>query len=280
LFEARAPKNKALISEIGGTVTISDRDGQAVISILSQDAGQEIYDLTGIILDKSLEDGMEIEVGQRLFMDMEGEETFSRRKGVVKLNDKQLTVKGTEADQREYLVPADTAVWVKDGDVVKIGQQLTEGHVNVQELYMIAGMGAVQHYIIKEVMDVYAIQGEAINDKHLEIIVRQMMSRVRVKDGGETTLLPGRIYELPDFIEENERVVKENGRPAIGERLLLGITKVSITTASFLASASFQETARVLIDAAVTGREDRLVGLKENVIIGKLIPVGTGYKRN
>jgi DNA-directed RNA polymerase subunit beta' len=105
-----------------------------------------------------------------------------------------------------------------------------------------------------------------------------MMSRVRVKDGGDTMLLPGRIYELADFLEENLRVEAEAGTPALGERLLLGITKVSLTTASFLASASFQETARVLIDAAVTGREDRLTGLKENVIIGKLIPVGTGYR--
>lgn len=278
LFEARAPKNKALVSEIGGTVTLSEREGQTVISILSQDAGREVYDRAGMILDKNIEDGLEIEPNQRLFMDMEGEEVFSRRKGLVRLTDETLTVQGTEADQREYLVPTDTAVWVKDGDVVNVGQQLTEGHVNVQELYKVAGASAVQHYIIKEVMDVYAIQGEAINDKHLEIVVRQMMSRVRVKDGGDTALLPGRVYELADFMEENNRVVKEKGRPAIGERLLLGITKVSLTTASFLASASFQETARVLIDAAVTGREDRLVGLKENVIIGKLIPVGTGYK--
>ena len=278
LFEARAPKNKALVSEIGGTVTLSEREGQPLISILSQDAGREVYDRAGLILDKNIEDGMEIEPNQRLFMDMEGEEVFSRRKGLIHLTDKQLTVQGTEADAREYLVPPDTAVWVKDGDVVSVGQQLTEGHVNVQELYKIAGSGAVQHYIIKEVMDVYAIQGEAINDKHLEIMVRQMMSRVRVKDGGDTALLPGRVYELSDFTEENNRVAEEKGRPAIGERLLLGITKVSLTTASFLASASFQETARVLIDAAVTGREDRLVGLKENVIIGKLIPVGTGYK--
>ncbi len=278
LFEARAPKNKALVAEIGGTVTLLDRDGQTVISVLSQTAGQEIYDRAGIIVDKSIEDGTEVEPNQRLFMDMEGEEFFSKRKGVIKLTDKQLIVQGSELDHHEYVVPQDTAVWVKNGDVVNVGQQLTEGHVNLQELYKVAGASAVQHYIIKEVMDVYAIQGEAINDKHLEIMVRSMMSRVRVKDAGSTTLLPGRVYELADFLEENLRAKEENGQPAIGERLLLGITKVSLTTASFLAAASFQETARVLIDAAVTGREDRLSGLKENVIIGKLIPVGTGYK--
>jgi DNA-directed RNA polymerase subunit beta' len=278
LFEARPPKSEALIAEIGGTVRLSERDGQAVISILSQEAGQEVYDRSGIILDKNMTDGAEVEPNQRLFMGIEGEEAFAKQKGIVHLTEEQLIIQGTEADQREYLVLPDTAVWVQDGSVVSIGQQLTEGHVNIQQLYKLAGAEEAQQYIIREVQGVYAIQGEAINDKHLEIIVRQMMSRVRVKDGGDTTLLPGRVYELDEFLEENERVGQEKGKRAIGERLLLGITKVSLTTASFLAAASFQETARVLIDAAVTGREDRLVGLKENVIIGKLIPVGTGYK--
>ncbi len=278
LFEARPPKGEAIIAEIGGTVTLLERDGQTVISLLSQEAGQEVYDRVGIFLDKALRDGEEVQPNQRLLMDMEGEEVFAKRKGIVRLTDERLLIQGTEADLRESVVPQETTVWVRSGDVVTMGQQLTEGHVNVQNLYAIAGADAVQQYIIREVQEVYAIQGEAINDKHLETIVRQMMSRVRVKDAGETRLLPGRVYELAEFSEENARLIVEKKKPALGELLLLGISKVSLTTASFLAAASFQETARVLIDAAVTGREDRLTGLKENVIIGKLIPVGTGYR--
>ncbi len=130
---------------------------------------------------------------------------------------------------------------------------------------------------MREVEQVYAIQGETINDKHLEIIVRQMLSRVRVREAGDSKLLPGRVVELSEFNEANRDAETAGTAKAVGERLLLGITKVSLTTRSFLAAASFMETARVLIDAAVTGKEDPLTGLKENVIIGKLIPVGTGY---
>jgi DNA-directed RNA polymerase subunit beta' len=278
LFEARPPKREAIVAEIGGTVKLLEREGQTVISLLSQEAGREAYLRAGIILDEHITDGAEVQPNQRLFMDVEGEEVFSKRKGIVKLTEKELAIEGTEADQREYAVPPEMAVAVKDGDIVRTGQQLTEGHVNVQHLYGVAGVEEVQRYVIREVQDVYAIQGEMINDKHLEIIVRQMFSRVRAKDGGGTSLLPGRVYEYAEFMEENERAAAEQKEPAIGERLLLGITKVSLTTASFLAAASFQETARVLIDAAVTGREDRLSGLKENVIIGKLIPVGTAYQ--
>lgn len=280
LFEARNPKANALIAEIGGTVSISNRDdGSKVLSILSQEAGRESYNTAGIILDEKITNGATVEPGQRLFMDMEGEEVFSKRAGNVKVSEKELVIQGTEADHSEVVVPPDVSITVEDGSIVRAGTQLTEGHVNVQELYTIAGAEEVQRYIIREVQNVYAIQGETINDKHLEIMVRQMMSRIRVKDSGETNLLSGRIYELADFLEENENMEKGGGKPASGERLLMGISKVSLTTTSFLAAASFQETARVLIDAAVTGREDRLTGLKENVIIGKLIPVGTGFRK-
>jgi DNA-directed RNA polymerase subunit beta' len=166
---------------------------------------------------------------------------------------------------------------VKDGEEVSAGEQLTEGHLNVQDLFTVAGVRAVQRYILKEVQQVYAIQGETINDKHLEIIVRQMLSRVRVHESGDTDLLSGRIVELAEYLAANKKAEAAGKKLAVGERLLLGITKVSLTTRSFLAAASFMETARVMIDAAVTGRADNLEGLKENVIIGRLIPVGTGY---
>jgi DNA-directed RNA polymerase subunit beta' len=175
-------------------------------------------------------------------------------------------------------VPLNTSLEVANGDSVVAGQQLTEGHLNVQELFAQAGIRSVQRYILREVQQVYGIQGETINDKHLEIIVRQMLSRVRVRDVGDTDLPPGRVVELQLFQKANKKAEEESKQPAIGERLLLGITKVSLTTNSWLAAASFMETARTLIDAAVTGKEDMLRGLKENVIIGRLIPVGTGYR--
>jgi len=151
--------------------------------------------------------------------------------------------------------------------------------VNLQDLYRVASREEVQRYIIREVQAVYAMQGEIINDKHLETIVRQLFSRVRVKDQGDANLLPGRIYETWEFEEENRRVTADGKKAAVGEILLLGISRVSLSTSSFLSAAAFQETAQVLIDAAVTGKEDHLLGLKENVIIGKLIPVGTGYRQ-
>lgn len=181
-------------------------------------------------------------------------------------------------DECEYTVPSNTTLYVKNGEKVTSGQQLTEGHLNVQALYTAAGVRAVQRYILREVQQVYAIQGETINDKHLEIIVRQMLSRIRIGDAGDTNLIPGRVVERSEFLHENVQAKEAGKREATGERLLLGITKVSLSTNSFLAAASFMETARVLIDAAITGRVDELSGLKENVIIGRLIPVGTGYR--
>ena len=189
----------------------------------------------------------------------------------------QIVVENSK-ESREYIAPPNATLFVKKGATVSAGQQLTEGHLNVQALYAAAGVRAVQQYILREVQQVYAIQGETINDKHLEIIVRQMLSRIRITDAGQTALIPGRVVEMSEYLEENKKAKAEDKTTAAGERLLLGITKVSLSTNSFLAAASFMETARVLIDAAITGREDTLGGLKENVIIGRLIPVGTGYR--
>jgi DNA-directed RNA polymerase subunit beta' len=198
--------------------------------------------------------------------------------GTVAVQNNELIVRGRGKDVREYTVPLNTTLNAKEGETVVAGQQLTEGHLNVHTLYDVAGISAVQQYVLREVQRVYAIQGEMINDNHLEIMVRQMLARVRVNDSGDTELVAGRVVELREFNYENEKAEKEKRKPAIGDQLLLGITKVSLTARSFLAAASFMETARVMIDAAITGRSDSLEGLKENVIIGRLIPVGTGYK--
>jgi len=168
---------------------------------------------------------------------------------------------------------------VQKGDLVARGQVLSEGHLDLKKLFKIKGREAIHRYITKEVQEIYSAQGEGINDKHIEIIIRQMLSRVRILDPGDTTLLPSDIVEEVQLLEANEAVKKAGGRVATAEKLLLGISKVALSTESFLSAASFQETAKVLIEAAVTGKEDKLRGLKENVIIGKLIPAGTGYKR-
>lgn len=277
LFEARNPKVEAFMSEIDGVVSLSERDGQTLITITSKGEKTRQYPLEGATLAKDIQEGKKVNKGAVLFMTGDGEEFEAPFSGVVSIREEMLILRGRGKDTREYAIPTQSVIFVKEGDHVFAGQQLTEGHLNVQHLFQVAGARAVQRYILREVQEVYAIQGETINDKHLELIVRQMLSRVRVHDPGDTNLLPGRTIESSELSRENARVEADGKRGAVVERLLLGITKVSLTTQSFLAAASFMETARVLIDAAVTGKEDMLGGLKENVIIGRLIPAGTGY---
>ena len=179
---------------------------------------------------------------------------------------------------KEYVVPKGFGIWVKDGEEIKIGDQLTDGSLDLHQLYNLRDKLEVQKYIIKEIQYVYSSQGQPLNDKHIEIIARQMFARVYVNDAGTTELLPGEIVEKAIFDRVNDEANLAGKKEAKGEELLLGITKSSLTTNSFLSAASFQETARVLIDAAVTGKIDYLEGLKENVIIGRPIPAGTGYR--
>jgi len=181
-------------------------------------------------------------------------------------------------EEKEYIIAQGHGIWIKKGDLVVRGQQLTEGHLDLKELYRLAGREAVQRYVLKEVQTIYTSQGEGINDKHIEIIVKQMFSRVKVKDPGETGLLVGDVVEKSKFLVENDKAKAGKIQPATAIQLLMGISKVSLTTESWLSAASFQETARILIGAAIAGKVDQLKGLKENVIIGKLIPAGTGFK--
>ncbi|MGB3073290.1 MAG: DNA-directed RNA polymerase subunit beta' [Candidatus Moraniibacteriota bacterium] len=190
----------------------------------------------------------------------------------------KVTVLDEAKVEHEYSAPANAAVKVKVGDLIGKGSILSEGHVDLKKLHEVMGEEAVHRYIIREIEEIYAAQGEGINDKHIEVIIRQMLSRMRVADPGDTMLLPGDIVEKDQFHEANEEIEKTGGTKATGEVMVLGITKVALSTESFLSAASFMETARVLINAAVQGREDRLRGLKENVIIGRLIPAGTGYR--
>ncbi len=162
---------------------------------------------------------------------------------------------------------------------MEAGDELTEGSVDPKELLRVKGVRGVQEYILQEVQKVYRLQGVEINDKHVEVMIRQMMRKVRITDSGDTDLLPGAVVDLHDYEEANRKVLLAEREPAVARPILLGITKASLETESFLSAASFQETTRVLTDAAIKGKVDRLLGLKENVIIGKLVPAGTGMAR-
>ena len=177
---------------------------------------------------------------------------------------------------REYPVPHSARLRVADGDVVSAGDALTEGSMNPKDLLQIKGVDTVQRFLVGEVQKVYRSQGVTISDKHIEIIVRQMLRKVTVDNAGDTELLPSELIDRFEFEETNNRILAEGGEPATAQTVLLGVTKASLNTSSFLAAASFQETTRVLTEAAINGAKDHLIGLKENVIIGKLIPAGTG----
>jgi len=245
IFEARVPKGKTVISEVDGRVEgIIEKGKQTVIQIKP--------------------------VNEKAPSTSSGSRPKRREK----------------AKLIEYSLPSRMTPWVEKGDLISIGQQLAEGHIELKELFKVAGQEAVQRYIIREVQQIYTFAGENINDRHIEMIIRQMLSRVRVKDSGSTNLLAGEIIEKARFERENQKILKkkkpasrQGGQPATGQQILLGITKVSLSTDSFLSAASFIETTRVLINAAIQGKEDKLKGLKENVIIGKLIPAGTGLTK-
>jgi DNA-directed RNA polymerase subunit beta' len=197
----------------------------------------------------------------------------------VTIEDEIIKVIYPSSSAEEYDVTTDYIILVKDGQEVKPGDQLTDGNSNLLELYELRGKEATQRYILKELQYIYISQGPKLNDKHIEIIVRQMFFCVLVQESGDTDLLPGEIVPKSYLDECNKKAAKKNGQPAKAKELLLGITKSSLSTDSFLSAASFQETSRILINAAITGRPDYLYGLKENVIIGRLIPAGTGFKK-
>ncbi|HRC53964.1 MAG TPA: DNA-directed RNA polymerase subunit beta', partial [Bacillota bacterium] len=192
---------------------------------------------------------------------------------------REIVITSPEGDQSTIVIPFGGLIKVRDGQVVEMGDILTEGSANPHDLLVIKGVRAVEEYILSEVQRVYRLQGIDISDKHIEVIVRQMMRKVKVDDPGDTTLLPGGVVDVFEFADANATVFENGGEPATGKPIILGITKASLSTDSFLSAASFQETTRVLTDAAIKGKTDKLVGLKENVIIGKLIPAGTGMQK-
>jgi DNA-directed RNA polymerase subunit beta' len=205
-------------------------------------------------------------------------------KGVAVINDtkkkREIIVTDSETgDSKTYLIPYGSRIKITDGQVLEAGDELTEGSVNPHDILRIKGLRAVQDYMLREVQRVYRLQGVDISDKHIEVIVRQMLKKIRIEENGDTDFLPGSLVDVLEYEDLNEELIKEGKRPAEGKQVLLGITKASLATDSFMSAASFQETTKVLTEAAIKGKVDKLIGLKENVIIGKLIPAGTGLSR-
>ena len=278
LLEAREPKGQAMISEIDGFVSsVKSTNKESTIRIEAKDVAKDEY-----VLDMAgepklqLTDGETVKEGDPLFTNAKGETVKAKAAGIVKLGSNTLTVVRESENFKEYSVPAGYSLLVKEKDLVTKGQPLTEGNLNLHQVFALRGIEACQDYIIKDVQEIYSSQGQNVNEKHIEIIVRQMFSKVRITDAGDSDLLIGDLIDKSRLQLSNIRV--GSGRKAEAEQLLMGITKSSLNTESFLAAASFQETTRVLIEAAVTAKTDYLRGLKENVIIGKLIPAGTGFR--
>jgi DNA-directed RNA polymerase subunit beta' len=189
---------------------------------------------------------------------------------------RKIIVRNDMGDAKEYLIPKGKHVNVQEGDWVKAGEPLMDGSANPHDILDIKGPKELQTYLVDEVQEVYRLQGVTINDKHIEVIVRQMLRKVRVEDTGDTDFLAGSQVDKFIFAEENEKVTEKGGKPAVAKPVLLGITRAALTTESFISAASFQETTRVLTEASINGKVDHLLGLKENVIVGRLIPAGTG----
>ncbi|MBT4723192.1 DNA-directed RNA polymerase subunit beta', partial [Candidatus Falkowbacteria bacterium] len=292
IFEARIPKKKALIAEVGGLVSIQEKErvitgpkgeivakssfGEKLLKVTYNDTDEETFKLKADFAVK-VKDGEFVKDKDVLYLDENKKKVKTKRAGRIELGEKELKIVDNVEKEKEYVIAPGTVLWVKDGDMVEKGTQLTEGHLDLQQYFKIAGKRKVQDYIQKEIQYIYSSQGQKLNDKHVELIARQMFSRIYVKDSGDTSLLEGEVVERSAYEIENSEL-KKSEKQAIGEEVFLGISKVSLTTDSFLSAASFQETARVLINAAVNGKEDKLEGLKENVIIGRLIPAGTGLE--
>ena len=295
VFEARVPKAQSIMAEIDGTIRIEREGDTRKIVLSSKEFYSDAYDVPkGMELLVKHNDV--IEQGTLLWQEKpskskkkrnEEEETavtevedgrMARVGGQVvfegrsKKSPSKISIAYEATEEREYPVPANARMRVQDGAQVTAGQQLSEGQLNPQDILRILGPEAVQVYLVEEVQKVYHSQGVTINDKHIEVVVRQMLRKVQVDAPGDTEMLPGELVDRYTYEEENSRILAEGGEPATAVPVLLGVTKASLATSSFLAAASFQETTRVLTEAAISGRVDHLLGLKENVIIGKLIP--------
>ncbi len=281
LFEARNPKGQALLSEQDGIVEIPEtEDGSRRVRIVSD---QEFVDLYKLPTNSEvlIESGQNVAQGTPLARITDGEnvhEILSRTPGQAVVKRSKIEVQGVTHEEKEYTIPHAARMRVEAGQVIAAGDQITEGSQNPHDILRINGREEVQRYLVDEVQRVYRSQGVNTNDKHIEVMVRQMLRKVTIEEPGDTELLPGEMIDRFTLQEVNSLVLAEGGVPATAYTELLGVTKASLKTSSFLSAASFQETTRVLTEAAINGSVDRLRGLKENVIIGKLIPAGSGWR--
>ena len=277
LFEARNPKGEAIIAGIGGRVQVEVVGEQRTVRIVSVNTQRVEHDVPGNYAVK-VEDGELVEEGQ-LIASRKGEpDILAKTSGRVALEEGRPVIVHEDKHEREYTIPVTARLAVVDGMTIKPGDMVTEGSKNPHEIVSILGIEAVREYIVAEIQKVYRSQGVSINDKHIEIIARQMLRRVRVVESGDSELLPGELVDRLDFETLCQQIVERGGEPATAEPVLLGITKAALNTDSFLSAASFQHTISVLASAAIEGRVDELRGLKESVLVGKLIPAGTGFE--
>jgi DNA-directed RNA polymerase subunit beta' len=276
LFEARNPKGEAIISDLDGRVElITNEDGSRVLKVISAEKRHDEYEVPGnwAVL---VEDGEEVAAKAKLAKRGD-QEIVAENAGRVERLESKLVVHWEATQEEEYQIESAARLRVSHGDHVAVGQQLTEGSLNPNRILRVLGREAAQLYLLEEVQKVYRSQGVPINDKHIEVIVRQMTNKVRIVTSGDSEYLPGELLDYQKFQNMNQGLMSEGKRPASGRPILLGITKAALNTDSFLSASSFQHTINVLAQAAIEGKRDELFGLKENVILGKLIPAGTGY---
>jgi DNA-directed RNA polymerase subunit beta' len=296
IFEARQPKMKAFLSEMSGKVKIEEAkrviknssgeeimvsDGNQKIIKISYNENEEVVYKTKKDYKVKVKKGENVQKDQTVFITKGEVEVGAKEAGqVTSVEEGKIVITSNIEKVMEYVIPQGYAVLVKNGDLVEAGDQLTEGSIEIQQMFLYKSREIVQKYIIKEIQSIYFSQGQKLNDKHIEIIAKQMFSRVIITEAGDSHFLPGDVVEKAEAELFNRDSHKNKKSLIKFDQLLLGITKISLSNSSWLASASFQETQRVLINAAITGRVDKLENLKENVIIGRLIPVGTGFKGN
>jgi DNA-directed RNA polymerase subunit beta' len=276
LFECRMPAEPAILAEIGGRISIEENKDIRKIAIISDKVAEEV-----ITLDEPYEinvaNGDMVKAKQAVATALDRKAIRSPIAGQVTVKGRTITIKATEAMHREYTVPAMLSLRVTDGQIIEAGTQLTDGHLDLNQSLELRGLEATQKYIIHGVQEVYAAQGQSINDKHIEIIIRRMFAKSKIVEGSDSLHLSGQLIDRLELEQENTGRRKGKQGEVTAAPTVLGITRVALRTDSFLSAASFQETSTVLIDAAIRGAVDPLRGLKENVIIGKLIPAGTGH---
>ncbi|HEX9679183.1 MAG TPA: hypothetical protein VGA08_00995, partial [Candidatus Saccharimonadales bacterium] len=278
LFEARTPKGQAYLSSIGGAVSVWEDTNNYVVQVVADKAKTTVQPLGK--KTANVKSGAEVNKGDVIATSGADDKKpiLAKSTGVVEVFAGEIMIANTEGAVMRYEIPNFKQLVVSDGDQIGKGDRLTTGSINLHDLIELKGLGETQRYIINEVLRIFVAQGQTIADKHLEVVVRQMFSRVQIDDSGDSSLVTGDIVSKAAVIEENARLKLAKKELIKYKQLLLGITKVSTWSDSFLAAASFQDTTRVLINAAISGKVDRLHGLKENVIIGRRIPVGTGAK--